>query len=96
MKIKVCGLKYAENIEAVSALGPDYVGFVCYGPSPRYAGELDTDTITSISNSIIKTAVFVNEDRETVSALIDKYRFDAIQLHGNEDPVSVPILRIRY
>jgi phosphoribosylanthranilate isomerase len=85
MKIKVCGLKYAENIEAVSALGPNYAGFICYGPSPRYAGELDTDMMTNLDNSITKTAVFVNEDRETVSALIDKYGFDAIQLHGNED-----------
>ena len=85
MKIKVCGLKFAENIEAVSALGPDYVGFVCYAPSPRYSGELDTQTVEFIPASISKTAVFVNEDRETISALIGKYGFDAIQLHGNED-----------
>ena len=84
MKIKVCGLKYAENIDAVSALGPDYVGFICYGPSPRYAGELDIKTADNIPDSILKTAVFVNEDRETIDALIDKYGFDAIQLHGNE------------
>jgi phosphoribosylanthranilate isomerase len=85
MKIKVCGLKYTDNIEAVSALDPDYVGFVCYGPSPRYAGELDAETINSVPRSVIKTAVFVNDDRETISALIDKYGFDAIQFHGNED-----------
>jgi phosphoribosylanthranilate isomerase len=85
MKIKVCGLKYAENIEAVAALGPDYVGFVCYAPSPRYAGELDTNTTNGVPQSIRKTAVLVNEDRETVVALINKYGFDAIQLHGSED-----------
>jgi len=85
MKIKVCGLKYAENIEAVIALQPDYVGFVCYPPSPRYSGELDMETVELIPASITKTAVFVNEDQETIMALIDKYGFDAIQLHGNED-----------
>jgi len=85
MKIKVCGLKYAENIEAVIALQPDYVGFVCYAPSPRYSRALDTETVELIPASISKTAVFVNEDQETITALIDKYGFDAIQLHGNED-----------
>ncbi len=85
MKIKVCGLKYAENIRAVSALEPDYVGFVCYSPSPRYAGELDAATVDAIPNNITKTAVFVNEDRETIDALISRYGFDAIQLHGGED-----------
>ncbi|HZY40316.1 MAG TPA: phosphoribosylanthranilate isomerase [Mucilaginibacter sp.] len=85
MKIKVCGLKYAENIDAVTALQPDYEGFVCYAPSPRYAGELDADIMENIPDTIIKTAVFVNEDRETISALIGKYGFDAIQLHGSED-----------
>ncbi len=85
MKIKVCGLKYAENIGAVSALQPDYMGFVCYGPSPRYAGELDADILDDLHGSVTKTAVFVNEDRETICALIEQYGFSAIQLHGNED-----------
>src|ERR1700733_9158056 len=85
MKIKVCGLKYAKNIAAVSALEPDYMGFVCYGPSPRYAGELDAETMDNIPPSITKTAVFVNEDAQTINALISKFGFDAIQLHGVED-----------
>ena len=85
MKIKVCGLKYADNIKAVSALEPDYVGFVCYSPSPRYAGELDAATMDGIPDNITKTAVFVNEDLETIDALINRYGFDAIQLHGGED-----------
>jgi phosphoribosylanthranilate isomerase len=85
MKIKVCGLKDSVNIKAVSALAPDYAGFVCYSPSPRYAGDLDANTISSIPGSITKTAVFVNEDRETIDALVSRYGFDAIQLHGGED-----------
>ena len=30
--------------------------------------------------------IFVNETAETINALIDKYGFDTIQLHGNESP----------
>src|SRR5579872_2964271 len=86
MKIKVCGLKYPGNISEVVMLNPDYVGFICYAPSPRYATELNTEILDTLPGTIYKTAVFVNEDPETVAKLIDNYKFDAIQLHGNESP----------
>jgi phosphoribosylanthranilate isomerase len=86
MQIKICGLKHRDNIEAVAAFKPDYVGFICYAPSPRFAAELDDETLAAIPNTIGKTAVFVNEAVETIHQLIDNYHFDAIQLHGNEDP----------
>lgn len=86
MKIKICGLKHPGNIKTVAGLPPDYMGFICYAPSPRYAMDLQPETVAALSQSIIKTAVFVNEDAETITKLIDTYNFDAIQLHGNEDP----------
>jgi phosphoribosylanthranilate isomerase len=86
MQIKICGLKHRDNIEAVTALKPDYVGFICYAPSPRFASELDDETLAVVPETISKTAVFVNETAEAIHQLIDKYHFYAIQLHGNEDP----------
>ena len=87
MKIKVCGLKFPENIEAVSALNPDYMGFIFYGKSPRFAGELTVALLNSIPSPICKTAVFVNETKENISKLIELFHFDAIQLHGDENEV---------
>ena len=86
MKIKVCGLKYPGNIKAVAALAPDMMGFICYAPSPRYIDELQTEVLNTIDKNILKTGVFVNESMEAVAAAIEKYNFDAIQLHGNESP----------
>jgi len=86
MKIKICGLKHPENIKAITALSPDYMGFICYAPSPRYTTDLQADTLAALPETIYKTAVFVNEDAETITKLADTYNFDAIQLHGNEDP----------
>lgn len=85
MKIKICGLREAENIQAVAELKPDLVGFICFAPSPRYAKDIDAKILTALPDNIYKTAVFVNEDVDTVTKLIDTYHFDAIQLHGNED-----------
>ncbi len=86
MKIKVCGLRDPENIKAVTALDPDYVGFIFYGPSPRFVADMPAGSLNNMSSSIKKTAVFVNEREENVNQLIEKYDFDAIQLHGNESP----------
>jgi phosphoribosylanthranilate isomerase len=93
MKIKICGLKHPENIKTIADLAPDYMGFICYAPSPRYATDLNAGTLDALPTSIYKTAVFVNEDAETITKLIDTYNFDAIQLHGNEDPEFCKLFR---
>jgi phosphoribosylanthranilate isomerase len=84
MKIKICGLKHPDNIKAIAGFAPDYMGFIYYAPSPRYAAGLQTETLAALPETITKTAVFVNEDAETIAKLTDTYNFDAIQLHGNE------------
>ena len=86
MKVKVCGLKHPENIKAVAALKPDYMGFICYERTPRYIDTLSAGALAAIPASIHKTGVFVNETAETINSLIDKYGFDTIQLHGDESP----------
>lgn len=84
MKIKVCGLRDAENIKAVTALGPDFIGLIRYERSPRYAGSLDEAGLTDLPEAILKTGVFVNESAENIQHLIDGYGLNAVQLHGNE------------
>lgn len=86
MKIKVCGLSDPENINAVAALEPDYVGFICYNLSPRFIAELPVDIALNLPSNIQKTGVFVNETAETIDSLIAKYGFNVIQLHGDESP----------
>jgi phosphoribosylanthranilate isomerase len=80
MKLKVCGMKYAENIEQVVGLQPDYLGFIFYEQSKRNFEGI----IPEFSKSIKKTGVFVNEYIEIVISLVEEYRLDAIQLHGDE------------
>jgi phosphoribosylanthranilate isomerase len=80
MKLKVCGMKYVENIEQVAALQPDYMGFIFYEKSKRnFEG-----VIPKLSKSIKKTGVFVNEHLEIVSSFVQKHQLEAIQLHGDE------------
>lgn len=80
--LKICGMKYPENILEVSQLLPDYLGFIFYQKSSRYFdGE-----IPEIPKSIKKVGVFVDANYEQVSSTIEKYKLDLIQLHGSETP----------
>ncbi len=80
MKLKVCGMKYKENIEAVAALQPDYLGFIFYEKSPRNFNS----EIPVIPNSIKKVGVFVDASIDFILEKVKKHNFKAIQLHGNE------------
>ncbi|WP_370391730.1 phosphoribosylanthranilate isomerase [uncultured Winogradskyella sp.] len=80
MKLKVCGMKYKDNIEAVAALQPDFMGFIFYEKSARFF----TGQIPELPDSIQKVGVFVNEDVKVVTDTIEKHNLDVVQLHGNE------------
>lgn len=84
MKIKICGMKIPENIQAIATLQPDLMGFVFYQKSPRYAEPLDLTTLNSLPKSIKKIGVFVNESLEDILTIATKYNLDGVQLHGTE------------
>jgi len=84
LKIKICGMKHADNIAAVAALQPDYLGFIFYAKSPRFISDISAELIKYVPASIKTTGVFVNETLENVLASIAKYNLKACQLHGQE------------
>ena len=36
MKLKVCGMKFPENISEIESLKPDFMGFIFYKKSKRF------------------------------------------------------------
>ena len=92
MKLKVCGMKYHENIAGVAALQPDYLGFIFYKNSQRFVAE-DTP---EVSEAIKKTGVFVNAPLAYIAEHIDKHNLKAVQLHGNETPEFCNTLKRQY
>ena len=84
MKIKVCGMKYPENISEVIALKPDMMGFIFYPKSPRYAEPLDKEFMLSFPRNVLKIGVFVNEELDDMLEMVKKYNLNGVQLHGAE------------
>lgn len=81
IKLKICGMKFPENIQEIAKLEPDFLGFIFYENSVRNYTET---TIVSLPNSIKKVGVFVDERKEKIIKTIQKYDLNIIQLHGNE------------
>lgn len=81
-EIKICGMKYSENIELISSLLPDYFGFIFYKKSPRFFQE----TIPQLPKNIKKVGVFVNDSKTDILEKIKIHSLDLIQLHGDESP----------
>jgi phosphoribosylanthranilate isomerase len=89
MKLKICGMKYQDNINQVAKLQPDYLGFIFYEKSPRF---FEGD-IPQVPNTIKKVGVFVNASIEYIIEQIKTHNIQAIQLHGNESPEFCDALR---
>jgi len=81
MKVKVCGMKHPENIKALEALDIDYMGFIFYKRSPRFA-----ETPVELPESVQKVGVFVNESVEQVLEKVKSFGLKVVQLHGHETP----------
>ena len=80
MKLKICGMKYPDNIKSVATLQPDYLGFIFYEKSKRNFDGI----IPEIPNQIKKTGVFVNATIEFILEKVKKHNLKTVQLHGNE------------
>lgn len=85
-KLKICGMKFPDNITEVVALEPDYLGFIFFPASKRFVADLDPELVKAIPESIKTTGVFVDEKPEVVKEKIKAYGLKAVQLHGNESP----------
>ena len=89
MIIKVCGMREESNIRAVEQLDIDWMGFIFYPGSPRYAG----DKLAYIPRKVKRVGVFVNEEPETVRERALQNRLHIIQLHGKESPAYCKALQ---
>ena len=83
--IKVCGMREAENIREVEALGIDMMGFIFWPKSSRCVSQRPD----YLPKHVKRVGVFVDEDPEQVKRLAADFGLDYIQLHGQESPAYI-------
>ena len=89
MIIKVCGMKYADNIRALDQLKPDMTGFIFHHTSPRYVEKLPE----YMPSSSLRIGVFVNSDTDYILYKVSEFGLNLVQLHGNESPEQCRAIR---
>ena len=97
MKIKICGMKYPENILQIAILKPDYLGFIFWEKSARFFDGI----LPELPKSIQKVGVFVDADLDEIISKINQHDLDLVQLHGNESAsfckelklINIPIIK---
>ena len=87
--VKVCGMRDADNIREVEALGIDYMGFIFWPKSSRYVSEMPAYLPTKCK----RVGVFVDASIGDVMTIAEQYQLDLIQLHGQESSSYITQLR---
>lgn len=81
MIIKVCGMREPDNIRAVEALRPDWMGFIFWPGSRRC---VTTPPAYLPQPPLKRVGVFVQPSLEEVVQRVREWKLDLVQLHGSE------------
>ncbi len=97
LKVKICGIKTQDALEAAVLGGAYYAGFVLHPPSPRNlsirtARELRRELPSSVKSVI----VCVDPSDALIQEIADVISPDFIQLHGGESPSRVTEIKQRF
>lgn len=86
IRIKICGLTRASDLQYAVDAGVDALGLVFYPPSPRY---VDLATAAHLASKVPPfvtiVGLFVDADPDQVRATLAAVPIHVLQLHGGED-----------
>ncbi len=87
MRIKICGMTQAEDIEHAINLGVDALGFIFYEKSGRCITVNQAKMLMSNLPPFVElVAVVVNAEEHFIRHLLDELPIHLVQFHGDEDP----------
>lgn len=97
IRVKICGLRTAAEVDAVARAGAAYAGFVFFPRSPRHL-TLPEARIAALAAppGLAKVALTVDADDSDLDAIVEAVPLDMLQLHGHETPDRVAQVRARY
>lgn len=103
MIIKICGMRDADNIREVAALGIDWMGFDFRPESPRYVQQISSRAgiipdYSSLKDqqvvaSVKRVGVFADDMPQNIVTRVYNYQLDVVQLQGDESPVMIENLK---
>lgn len=93
LRVKICGITSIEDALDAIRSGADQLGFNFYEKSPRFIDpSLAKSIIEKLEGRVLTIGVFVNDSVDRILEIAKSTSLDAIQLHGDEDPLFVRAL----
>jgi len=86
-RVKICGLRHAEDAVHAARCGADAIGLVFYQPSPRSVTPQEAIQITSkLPPFITSVGLFVNASAADIDQVLSVVPLSLLQFHGDESP----------
>jgi phosphoribosylanthranilate isomerase len=84
VRVKVCGMRNAEDVAACVAAGVDALGFI-FAKSPRRLSVEQARVLTAAAPPLVTTVgVFANDSADLVRDAFEHCRLDVLQFSGDE------------
>src|SRR5687768_5956250 len=97
VRVKICGVRNAEDVAAAVAAGADAVGFNFYPPSPRSIdAALAAELARRLPPFVEAVGVFVRVSVEAASRALADTAVRVVQIHGGEPELIAPGGASRY
>jgi len=97
VEVKICGVNTAEAVNAAVGGGARYVGLNFYPPSPRaVSADVAARLAANVPERVLRVALFVDPDDDTLGQVIGRVPFELLQLHGSEPPGRIAEITARF
>lgn len=83
-KVKICGNTRIEDVRLAASLGADYLGFIFTESKRQVSREKACSIIQSLPDFKNFVAVFCNQPKEEVEAIVHDLGIRILQFHGEE------------
>ncbi len=96
-RVKICGIRTADDLAAVAAARAAYVGLNFFPKSPRFVTlEQARALALAAPEGLCKVALVVDADDAALDAIVQAMPVDMLQLHGHETPDRVAEVKARF
>ena len=95
MRVKICGIRSAVDVDLVNAYRPDWIGLVIDVPSSFRSVTIEQARALSkrVDEGIGVVGVFVDCPLDTIASLLEEGVITMAQLHGSQSEADVAWLR---
>jgi len=96
-RVKICGLRNPADVQAATAAGASYVGFVFFPASPRCVNLAQARAAALAAPAgVARVALTVDATDAEIAAILDHVPIDMLQLHGQESSERVTDVKARF